>query len=178
MAIRSPYIGSGVVIRCSYVLTAQRAMHSFSSSKSSVAESDCSASTSPTSSCSTACERRKFHRACASDSLALKVTCTRFATRSSSVICDSCARNHSPTILGHGAFDPRTLDASVADGSGPSISAPHICTSSAGWLSMALLAHDGHQPRLQPLAVPRNVLRRLVGFEDTPEVARRVAARR
>ena len=65
--------GRKVVISCSYMLTAQRAMHSPSSAKSSVAMFDFSASTSPASTCSIVCERRKFQRHCGMESLALNV---------------------------------------------------------------------------------------------------------
>ena len=110
-------------ISCEYMLTAQRAMHSISSPKSSVAASDFSASTSPISCWSMDCERRKFQRTCGIESAALKWSCCFLPTRSSPVISDSCEQRHSPTILGHGGLGPRT---SRVSGSGPSISATHM----------------------------------------------------
>ena len=113
--------GSHWCIAASNMLTAQRAMHSCSSWKSSVAKS-ADSSVSPMPRSSTACERRKFHRHCGIESFAVISICTRARTRSSPVICDSCLHDHSPTILGHAARGMPGLSCSA---SGPSISATH-----------------------------------------------------
>jgi hypothetical protein len=92
-----PCEGRCTSISCEYLLTAVRAMHSWNSLKSSVAASLLAGSTSPTSSWSTDCERRKFQRHCASESATLKCSWFLRLTRSSPVISDSCVHRHSPT---------------------------------------------------------------------------------
>jgi hypothetical protein len=82
-----------------YLSTPQRAMHSKSSESERETFSRLSRSPSPLVSSSTACERRKFHRACA---MLSRATYAGRAPpmRSSPVICDSCTVRHSPVSAG------------------------------------------------------------------------------